>query len=34
MIGSDTLRADRLGHAGYRRALTPNLDRLAGQGPS
>lgn len=32
MIGSDTLRADRLGHAGYRRALTPNLDRLADQG--
>ena len=32
MIGSDTLRADRLGHAGYRRALTPNLDRLAEQG--
>ncbi len=32
MIGSDTLRADRLGHAGYHRALTPNLDRLAEQG--
>ncbi len=32
MIGSDTLRADRLGHAGYRRALTPNLDRLAARG--
>jgi len=32
MIGSDTLRADRLGHAGYRRALTPNLDRLAEHG--
>lgn len=32
MIGSDTLRADRLGHAGYRRALTPNLDRLAERG--
>ncbi len=29
MIGSDTLRADRLGALGYRRALTPNLDRLA-----
>ncbi|MBI3154356.1 MAG: sulfatase-like hydrolase/transferase [Burkholderiales bacterium] len=29
MIGSDTLRADRLGGAGYRRALTPALDRLA-----
>lgn len=32
MIGSDTLRADRLGQAGYRRALTPNLDRLAASG--
>lgn len=32
MIGSDTMRADRLGHAGYRRALTPNLDRLAEHG--
>ncbi len=32
MIGSDTLRADRLGVAGYRRALTPNLDRLAAHG--
>lgn len=32
MIGSDTLRADRLGFAGYRRALTPNLDRLASNG--
>jgi len=32
MIGSDTLRADRLGFAGYRRALTPNLDRLAKRG--
>lgn len=28
MIGSDTLRADRLGALGYHRALTPNLDRL------
>ncbi len=28
----DALRADRLGIAGYARALTPNLDRLAGQG--
>ena len=27
MIGSDTLRADRLGAAGYRRSLTPFLDR-------
>lgn len=32
MIGSDTLRADRLGHAGYKRKLTPNLDRLAARG--
>ncbi len=32
MIGSDTLRADRLGHAGYKRALTPNLDGLAEHG--
>lgn len=32
MLGSDTLRADRLGAAGYRRALTPNLDRLARRG--
>ncbi len=32
MLGSDTLRADRLGAAGYRRALTPNLDRLAARG--
>jgi arylsulfatase A-like enzyme len=32
MLGSDTLRADRLGTAGYRRALTPNLDRLAAGG--
>lgn len=28
MIGSDTLRADRLGTLGYRRALTPNIDKL------
>jgi arylsulfatase A-like enzyme len=32
MIGADTLRADRLGALGYRRALTPNLDRLAEDG--
>lgn len=32
MIGSDTLRADRLGINGYRRDLTPNLDRLARRG--
>lgn len=29
MLGSDTLRADRLGVAGYRRQLTPKLDQLA-----
>jgi arylsulfatase A-like enzyme len=29
MIGSDTLRADRLNGAGYHRNLTPALDRLA-----
>lgn len=32
MIGSDTLRADRLGVLGYRRTLTPHIDNLAGQG--
>ena len=32
MIGSDTLRADRLGAMGYRRALTPHIDQLAKQG--
>ena len=32
MIGSDTLRADRLGAMGYRRALTPHIDRLAARG--
>lgn len=32
LIGSDTLRADRLGVHGYRRALTPNIDALAAQG--
>lgn len=32
MIGSDTLRADRLGALGYHRTLTPNIDRLASQG--
>ena len=32
MIGSDTLRADRLGVLGYRRRLTPNLDALAARG--
>jgi arylsulfatase A-like enzyme len=32
MIGSDTLRVDRLGAEGYWRRLTPNLDRLADKG--
>lgn len=32
MIGSDTLRADRLGVNGYSRPLTPNIDALAAQG--
>ncbi|MHB1213710.1 MAG: sulfatase-like hydrolase/transferase [Thiobacillus sp.] len=32
MIGSDTLRADRLGAFGYRRALTPNIDKLGASG--
>lgn len=32
MIGSDTLRADRLGAADYVRNLTPNIDQLAEQG--
>lgn len=32
MIGSDTLRADRLGALGYRRALTPNIDQLGAAG--
>jgi arylsulfatase A-like enzyme/GT2 family glycosyltransferase len=32
MIGSDTLRADRLGALGYHRALTPNIDQLAAAG--
>lgn len=32
MIGSDTLRADRLGATGYRRAITPHIDTLAEQG--
>lgn len=34
MIGSDTLRADRLGSADYVRNLSPNIDRLAEQGVS
>ena len=32
MIGSDTLRADRLGAFGYRRTLTPHIDRLGDAG--
>jgi len=32
MIGSDTLRADRLGAMGYHRNLTPNIDALAASG--
>lgn len=32
MIGSDTLRADRLGVNGYGRALTPNIDTLSEKG--
>lgn len=32
MIGSDTLRADRLGIEGYPRSLTPTLDALARKG--
>lgn len=32
MIGSDTLRADRLGVLGYARDTTPHLDRLSTQG--
>ena len=32
MIGSDTLRADRLGAQGYHRVLTPNIDQLAAAG--
>jgi arylsulfatase A-like enzyme len=32
MIGSDTLRADRLGAFGYKRNLTPNIDTLAKEG--
>jgi len=32
MIGSDTLRADRLSALGYHRRLTPNIDSLAANG--
>ncbi|MGX2039751.1 sulfatase family protein [Methylocaldum sp. MU1018] len=34
MIGSDTLRADRLGLLGHHRNLTPFIDRLAERGTS
>ena len=32
VITLDTTRADHIGAYGYRAALTPNLDRLAGEG--
>lgn len=32
LVVVDALRADRLGAAGYAKAITPNLDRLAGEG--
>jgi len=32
LIGSDTLRADRLGALGYHRSLTPNIDALGERG--
>ena len=32
LIGSDTLRADRLSSMGYRRALTPNIDTVVARG--
>jgi len=32
MIGSDTMRADRLGALGYHRGLTPHIDRIAASG--
>jgi arylsulfatase A-like enzyme/GT2 family glycosyltransferase len=32
IIGSDTLRADRLGAMGYHRKLTPHIDQLASAG--
>lgn len=32
LIGSDTLRADRLGAFGYHRSLTPNIDALGNKG--
>jgi len=32
MVGSDTLRADRIGAAGYRRKLSPFIDSLSARG--
>jgi arylsulfatase A-like enzyme len=32
LIGSDTLRADRLNGMGYRRSLTPNLEKVIARG--
>jgi arylsulfatase A-like enzyme len=32
LVGSDTLRADRLNAMGYRRFLTPNIDRVVARG--
>ena len=32
IVSIDTLRADRLGYAGYSKARTPNLDALAKSG--
>jgi arylsulfatase A-like enzyme len=32
LISIDTLRADRLGYNGYKRSITPNIDRLAREG--
>ncbi len=34
LITIETLRADHIGHHGYRRVTTPNLDRLAREGAS
>jgi arylsulfatase A-like enzyme len=34
LITIETLRADHVGHHGYRRTTTPNLDRLAREGAS
>ena len=32
LISIDTLRGDRLGYYGYKRSITPNIDRLAKEG--